>query len=332
MSKVDPARYLRGLLGSVEHSDGQRLPSSAASKLPSDTVGAGRVPAGVHVAFTGDAAAIDVVYEPRASTSVPSPAVDSGFAVWVGSHPVGWIPVESNSTVAHISLPSRPVDEVVRIYLPETPLIALTQLEAESGNIVALPPEPIWVVYGDSITQGWSVSTPGRAWPSLIAHELNLEVVNLGFAGSARGETPAAIAMSESGADLVTLAWGTNTWSSIPTDPEQLSHAVRIFLTIVRQGLPTTPIVVVSPIVRPDAEQRRNKLGATLRELRTAMEAAVADFVATNNDDSIYSVDGLGLVTGDALVDGVHPGDEGHRAFADALLPIIAEARTRISP
>ena len=41
---------------------------------------------------------------------------------------------------------------------------------------------------------------------------------------------------------------------------------------VVREGHPDTPIVVTSPILRPDAETTANALGATLADLRVAME------------------------------------------------------------
>ena len=47
------------------------------------------------------------------------------------------------------------------------------------------------------------------------------------------------------------------------------------FLRIVRAGHPAVPIVVASPLIRPDAEAAPNALGATLDDLRHAMEEAV---------------------------------------------------------
>jgi lysophospholipase L1-like esterase len=85
------------------------------------------------------------------------------------------------------------------------------------------------------------------------------------------------------------------------------------FLRIVRAGHPGVPIVVASPVVRPDAEATPNKLGATLADLRRAMEEA-ATAVA---DDLLTLVPGGEVLDAALLADGVHPGDEGHRVLAD---------------
>ena len=54
-----------------------------------------------------------------------------------------------------------------------------------------------------------------------------------------------------------------------------LREGMRGFLTVVREGHPATPIVVASPVVRPDAEEVPNRLGATLADLRAAIEDVV---------------------------------------------------------
>jgi lysophospholipase L1-like esterase len=99
-----------------------------------------------------------------------------------------------------------------------------------------------------------------------------------------------------------------------------VAEGLRAFLDVVRQGHPETPIIVVSPIVRPDAETTPNRLGATLVDLRAAIE----DVTAERNDVSL--VPGLPLVAAEQLPDGIHPGDEGHAAIATAVAPVIEKA------
>ena len=40
-------------------------------------------------------------------------------------------------------------------------------------------------------------------------------------------------------------------------------------------GHPDTPMVVASPVIRPDAEDQHNRLGATLADLRSVIEARI---------------------------------------------------------
>jgi lysophospholipase L1-like esterase len=99
---------------------------------------------------------------------------------------------------------------------------------------------------------------------------------------------------------------------------------MRVYLTLVRQGLPDAPMCVVSPIVRPAAETAPNRLGATLGDLRRALEGAVEQFAAAHGDRRLWLIPGAELLSADALVDGVHPGDEGHALMADALISDVA--------
>jgi lysophospholipase L1-like esterase len=88
--------------------------------------------------------------------------------------------------------------------------------------------------------------------------------------------------------------------------------AVPAFIDTVRQGHPDTPIVVVSPVIRPDAETTPNRFGATLGELRHAMEEE-----ARHRD--VVVISGGDLIGADNLADGIHPDDEGHRILAEAI-------------
>ena len=122
------------------------------------------------------------------------------------------------------------------------------------------------------------------------------------------------------GLNLVTIAYGTNCWTRVPFSTGMLREGLEAFRRIVRDGHPTTPIVVVSPILRPDAEAQANVLGATLADLRAAMEELAGSWA----DGRV--VPGLPLVANSQLADGVHPNDEGHRAMADAIEPAIRAA------
>lgn len=325
---VEPTDLLKGLLPDVRPDAGTRLPSAAVVKLPADTVAAARVPAGVHLAFTGSASKVRLTLRRGDLASVPSPAVAEELTVFVDGELVAAVGVPARSAPVDVALPSRGVGAVVRIHLPETVGLVVESIETVGGDVVAVPARPRWVVQGDSISQGWSVTAAGLAWPSRVARELDLDLVNLGFAGSARGELVAATVVSESRADVVTLAWGTNCWSSIPTDAAEIAQRMRLFLTTVRQGLPEVPVLVVSPIVRPAAESGPNRFGSSLADLRGAIEGAVEEFAAVHGDAALTLVSGMDLVPEDALVDGVHPGDEGHALMASALAPGVARATT----
>lgn len=325
-TRSDPADFVRGLLPTLSQATGSRLPAVQSEKLPVDTVRVARVPAGVHLALIGTARAVDLEVRVGAPTWRSAPTVGEVFMVRCSgtSHAV---PLPADAGVVHVDLPARSPEETVRIYLPETVELELVSITAKGGDIAPAQRGPRWVVCGDSIAQGWSVTEAGMAWPSLVAASLGLDLVNLGFAGSARGELPVADVIAESEADAVTLAWGTNSYSTIPTDAAQIAETMRVFLTAVRQGLPDAPLIVISPIIRPDAETTPNRFGTTHRELRAALESAVLAFAESHHDDRVVLVHGRDIVPANALTeDGVHPGDEGHAHVAAAVEAYVAAA------
>ncbi|MGW4911090.1 GDSL-type esterase/lipase family protein [Streptomyces sp. NPDC004270] len=324
MIQVQPEPFIRGVLPGLSWADGgSRLPLAGCAKLTADTVRAARVPAGVHLAFTGPVSTVELTVEVGERTTVPAPTVPGGFVVRVQGSPSRSVPLPSRDGTVRVPLPERDRDRVVRVYLPESTEVTLVGLAGDHRPEPAAL-GPLWVVYGDSITQGWSVTEPGLAWPSQVADTLGLDLVNLGFAGAARGELLTADVLAASGAQAVTLAWGTNAYSSLPTSTAQIAETMRLYLTAVREGLPEVPVVVVSPIVRPDAEHVPNRFGASLADLRAALEEAVRRFAEERGDDRVTLVPGLHVVPPEHLVDGIHPGDAGHRSLAEGVTPHIA--------
>ncbi|MEU4658414.1 SGNH/GDSL hydrolase family protein [Streptomyces sp. NPDC023723] len=311
---------LPGLVWSGRHS---RLPEAACRKLTADTALAARIPAGVHLAFTGGATVVELTVRVGERTTVPAPTVPEAFVVSLPDGSRSSLAVPAGGGRVRIELPGRDPGQPVRVHLPESVEVFIDAITADAP-LVPVPRGPRWVVYGDSITQGWSVTEPGLAWPSRVADTLGLDLVNLGFAGAARGELPVADVIAQSGAEAVALAWGTNAWTSLPTGTAQMAETTRLFLTAVRQGLPDAPVVVISPIVRPDGEHRANRFGATLAELRDAQESAVLAFAVATGDPGITLVPGRDLVPAGELVDGIHPGDEGQRRLADAVVSQVA--------
>jgi lysophospholipase L1-like esterase len=196
------------------------------------------------------------------------------------------------------------------------------------GEIEPAPPQPRWVAYGDSIAEGWVASRPSGAWPAIAARDLRLDVCNMGYAGSARGELVSAEHVASLDADVVSITHGTNCWTRIPFSVDMMRANTAAFLDVVRQGHPETPVVVASPVVRPDAESTPNRLGATLADLRAVMEE-VAHARIDAGDKRLTVVPGAGIIGAELLADGIHPGDEGHRVLADVIGGAVRDALDR---
>jgi lysophospholipase L1-like esterase len=201
-------------------------------------------------------------------------------------------------------------------------------LHAEGGSIDPAPVQPTWLCYGDSIAEGWSATGPAGSWPAVAARRVGLDLVNMGYAGAARGEIVSAEQIAALPADVISICHGTNCWSRTPHSEGLFREGLRAFLQLVRQGHPRTPIVAVSPLLRPDAEHTQNVLGATLADLRRTFESVVEERIAAG-DDAISLLPGEKLVSQGQLADEVHPDDAGHRAVANAIVPLLSRASSQ---
>lgn len=298
-----------------------------AARLPGDTWTAARLPVGVRLELVGDAEKLEVEYE-TATDDLGYRGDGAGrrFEVYAGDRRL-----DSQAAVlgrGRVRLSLGPVDDRSArrvVYLPEGMRPEVLGLEALGGSLAPAPAQPRWVAYGDSILEGWVASAPALAWGAVTARRAGLDLVNLGYAGSARGELVSAEAIAELPAPaVVSVSHGTNCWSMVAHRPDLLAVATDSFLEVLRQGHPAVPLVAVSPIVRPDAEHTTNRRGATLSDLRRAMEEVYDDWAA--RDPAFVWCPGRDLVAPELLPDGIHPGDDGHAVLAGHLGPLIAEA------
>jgi lysophospholipase L1-like esterase len=292
-------------------------------RLPADIAAAARVPATVSLAVSGPATMIELSYAAATPAGgMRGPSYGTAFAAYPadGDDPAAEVPARPGAGT--VRLPLGPGETTV--YLPEGMAPTLTGITGVGAAVAPGPPRRRWLAYGDSITEGWGASTPGRTWLATAARRLGLEAVNFGYAGSGRGELVVAEAMAAVPADVITVAFGTNCWGMIAFSEDLLEATVRAFVASVRAGHPRTPIVLVSPIVRPDAEATPNRLGATLAGLRAAYERAALSLGAA--DAAITLVPGRELVTAGQLADGIHPDDAGHAALAAAVGPAVSAA------
>jgi lysophospholipase L1-like esterase len=294
------------------------------TRLPIDTWGTAQLPVTVRLEFVGDATEVSITYRTETDElGYRGEGAGRTFALWRGGVLVDEVPAvlgEGNVTLSCGTGNDRAI-----VYLPEGMKPTVLRLDAIGGGIEAPPHQPRWVAYGDSVAEGWIASGPAGAWPAIAGRTHGLDVFNLGYAGSARGELVSAEHVASLPADVISITHGTNCWTRIPHSADMMRSVTRAFLDLVRQGHPETPIVVASPVVRPDAEDTPNRLGATLPDLRRAMEGAALERI-DNGDKRLWLVEGAELLSPDQLGDGIHPGDEGHGVLAETIGGRVREA------
>ncbi|WP_418955962.1 GDSL-type esterase/lipase family protein [Streptomyces tritici] len=255
----DAGPFLRGTAWFDERGRAVRADPADLDRLPWDAAQRAALPVGIRLEFTAAPGTRAVAVRYRAEVpgrAEPLRDLAHCFALWEGGSLVGETcarPAEEAEVV--LGLPPRPGPFTV--HPPEWAAPWLLRLRGVGGAVAPAPPRPRWVVHGDSITEGWWATRPAHAWPAAAGRALGLDAVNLGYAGAARGELPTAEQLASLPADVLTLAFGTNCWGRTPHSAPLLYETTRAFLDLVRAGHPRTPLLLLSPVLRPAAESAR---------------------------------------------------------------------------
>ena len=234
---------------------------------------------------------------------------------------------------------------VVEIWLPHNETTELVALRTDAP-VEAVPVErPVWVHHGSSISHGSDATSPTAIWPALAAAQGGVELVNLGFAGSAFLQPFVARTLRDTPADLISVKLGINVVNTDSLRLRSFTPAVHGFLDVIRDGHPDTPLLVVSPILCPIHEDTPGPTGwdlsalgegklrfaatgdpeevaagkLTLSVIRAELERIVAR--RATEDPNLHYLDGRALY-GEAdnaarpLPDDLHPDGETHRVMA----------------
>lgn len=170
------------------------------------------------------------------------------------------------------------------------------------------------VFYGSSITQGGVASRAGNDYVGLISQELDTEILNLGFSGSARGEQVIAEYISGLDASVFVIDYDHNAKTV-----EHLRNTHLPFYKTIRNKQPTTPIVMIS---RPNYGSLPKTDNERKRVIIETYEHAL-----NNGDKNVYFIDGETFFQGQfrnaCTVDGTHPSDLGFYLMAKKIAPVI---------
>ncbi|WP_257231840.1 GDSL-type esterase/lipase family protein [Streptomyces sp. Rer75] len=153
-------------------------------------------------------------------------------------------------TVRFAGLPDRMKD--VEIWLPWNEITELVALRTDA----AVEPAPdrgrrVWLHHGSSLSHGSDAESPSTTWPALAASRGGVELINLGLGGGALLDPFTARAMRDTPADLLSVKIGINLVNADLMRLRAFTPAVHGFLDTLREGHPTIPLLVVSPLYCP---------------------------------------------------------------------------------
>jgi hypothetical protein len=226
--------------------------------------------------------------------------------------------------------------------------------EAEVAASPAAPSRPRWVHHGSSISHCVEALTPTTTWPAIVALGADVDLLDLGLGGSCHLDQYVARTIRDEPADFISLKVGVNVINFDSMRERAFRPALHGFLDTVRDGHPTTPMVVASLIIFPIAEDtpgptvtdgasgwrtvdasRESRMGSmTARRCREIIAETVAQR-RDAGDRNLHYLDGLALFGPDDvgdLPDGLHPNPRGYARIGDRFLAAAFGADGPFSP
>ncbi|WP_405995780.1 GDSL-type esterase/lipase family protein [Streptomyces sp. NBC_00986] len=358
---------LRGFLDVETTAHGllpHRLPARARRQIPDDQLAVAEAqPSGVRLVFRTRATMIELDTLPtkRVYRGFPAPA-DGVYDLLVDGRLTAQATVAGGNvrTITDMATQSSeftegqpgtarftdlpPGDKDIEIWLPHTETAELIALRTDAPVEKATDNgRKVWLHHGSSISHGSNATHPTATWPALAAAEGHVELVNLGFSGNALLDPFTARAMRDTPADLISVKIGINIVNADAMRLRAFTPAVHGFLDTIREGHPTTPLLVVSAILCPVQEDTPGPLmpdfdggtllfkatgdpaerplgRLTLNVTREALARVVEQRAA--DDPNLYYLDGRSLYGEEdyaelPLPDAVHPDPAGHRRIAE---------------
>ena len=167
--------------------------------------------------------------------------------------------------------------ERLELWLPHRATVTILSLEVASGAAVAPVKDlrPRWITHGSSITHCAEAHSPARTWPATAARLADVRLYSLGFGGQCHFDQAVARVIRDEPADCISLKYalasasyilpnlslkgdlivccmgrrlGINTHNLASLSNRTFATAALGFVLTVRDGHPTTPLVLISPI------------------------------------------------------------------------------------
>lgn len=311
-----------------------RLPLAAEKVVRKEVWNLAKNTAGEYLDFTTNAQKIVVKYQLTGAKSLDNMATlgVSGVDLYAQDIDDKWHWIKASYsyrdtvTYSYENFNSTVKIKKLRLYLPlyNTPKWLKIGVSANSEFAVEKTDEQASLVfYGTSIMQGASASRPGMAWLNILGRKLNQPVVNLGFSGNGRLETPLIDLMAQTKAKLFVLDCQPNLTDKTVYPAEEIEKRITSSVQILNDKYPNTPVLLVE-----------HSVGLASANLDAALTGRYiwTSQVLNNTYQKIKKsgVKGLYILTAkdigftdDSTIDGTHPNDFGMMQYAAAYEKII---------
>ena len=181
-----------------------------------------------------------------------------------------------------------------------------------------------FICYGSSITQGGCASRPGNCYSNILSRKLNMDHINLGFSGNAKGEQVMADYIAGLPMSVFLLDYDHNAPSI-----EHLEATHEKFFLTIREKNPDLPVIMATKTDTP----RTKQLAETL-QIRREIVFRTYENAVKRGDKYIKFIDGgktfneiclMGIPADSCTVDGCHPNDLGFACMAKVFEQAIRE-------
>ena len=257
----------------------------------------------------------------------------SGIDVYIGDRtkgtfigsvfPTGMRGTDPNVSEKTFTLDGKMTD--ITLYMPKNEILENVYIGIGDDALIEAPTpyeneKPV-IFYGSSITEGGCAGRVGNAYNAALSRQLNMDYINFGFSGCAKGEPEMAEFIASLPMSVFVMDYDYNA-----SNAKHLAQTHEPFFRIIREKNPTLPILMLS---NPNYRIKREDSEARLAVIRNTYENAIK-----NGDKNVYFVSGENFYAESdpfaCTVDNVHPNDCGffHMAkeIRKTLEPIFKEA------
>jgi hypothetical protein len=250
-----------------------RLPAAARRWADPQLAFAESQPSGVRLVFRTRAGVVRLTALPTKQVYVGAPARPDGVyelvvdgTVAARSAAPGGHTMTIDMTTGGVEMsPGEPVtvefdglgrhEKDVEIWLPWNERTELVWLDTDAPVAPVPGTSRVWLHHGSSISHGSDTDGPTETWPAVASRIGGVDLLNPGFSGSALLDPFVARAIRDTLADLISLKLGINVVNQDSMRLRAFTPAVHGYLDTIRDGHPTTPLLLISPIQCPIHEE-----------------------------------------------------------------------------